>query len=81
MELNINQLCIRPVIKSEEPRYRELIQQRQYLGELAKIAYTLWYVATYDAGKIKIFPHLPGSVAFVTAGLVGIFVINLVGST
>jgi hypothetical protein len=46
MEFDLNQLCVRPVIKSEEARYRELMQQHHYLGDLAKIGHTLWYVAT-----------------------------------
>ena len=33
--------------KIEEPRYRELMQQYHYLGDLAKIGHTLWYVAIH----------------------------------
>ncbi|MDA8383442.1 MAG: DUF4338 domain-containing protein [Betaproteobacteria bacterium] len=47
MPINLSALCIRPVIKSEEARYRELMQQHHYLGDLAKIGHTLWYVATH----------------------------------
>jgi hypothetical protein len=48
MEINLDQLRIGVVSKPEEPRYRELMQQHHYLGDLPKIGHTLWYVATYD---------------------------------
>lgn len=47
MKLNLEQLHVRPVNKVEEPRYRRLMQQYHYLGDLAKIGHTLWYVALY----------------------------------
>ena len=48
MQVNLNALCVRRVLKSGEPRYRELLlQQHHYLGDLSKIGHTLWYVATY----------------------------------
>ncbi|MDO8846098.1 MAG: DUF4338 domain-containing protein [Methylicorpusculum sp.] len=47
MKINLEHLSVRPVTKTEEPRYRELMQQHHYLGDLAKIGHTLWYVATY----------------------------------
>ncbi len=47
MNINLHTLCVRPIIKSEEARYRELMQQHHYLGDLAKIGHTLWYVATH----------------------------------
>jgi Domain of unknown function (DUF4338)/DDE_Tnp_1-associated len=47
MRIDLNQICVRPVSASEELRYRELMQRHHYLGDLAKIGHTLWYVATY----------------------------------
>ena len=47
MKINFESLSVRPVTKTEEPRYRELMQQHHYLGDLAKIGHTLWYIATY----------------------------------
>jgi hypothetical protein len=47
MCIDLKQICVRPVLESEEPRYRELMQQHHYLGDVAKIGHTLWYVATY----------------------------------
>jgi len=47
MKINLEHLSVCPATKSEEPRYRELMQQHHYLGDLAKIGHTLWYVATY----------------------------------
>ena len=47
MRLDLKQICVRPVSASEEPRYRELMQQHHYLGDLAKIGHTLWYIATH----------------------------------
>jgi len=48
MQFNLNQIVVRPVIASEEPRYRDLMQQHHYLGDLAKIGHTLWYVAVVE---------------------------------
>lgn len=48
MRIDLKQICVRPVSAGEEPRYRELMQQHHYLGDLAKIGHTLWYVATYE---------------------------------
>lgn len=48
MEINLKQLSVRPVEESEAPRYRELMHKHHYLGDLAKIGHTLWYVATYE---------------------------------
>lgn len=45
--LDLDALCVRPVVRSEEPHYRELMQKYHYLGELAKIGETIWYVATH----------------------------------
>lgn len=48
MQADLNALNVRPVSRSEEARYRELMQQQHhYLGDLAKIGHTLWYVATH----------------------------------
>ena len=45
--LNLNELRVRPVERSEEPRHRQLMAAHHYLGFLPKIGQTLWYVATY----------------------------------
>jgi len=47
MEVDLDALRVRPVEKSEEARYRALMAQCHYLGDLAKIGHTLWYVATH----------------------------------
>ncbi len=47
MQVNLHTLRVRPVIKSEEARYRELMKQHHYLGDLPKIGHSLWYVATH----------------------------------
>ncbi len=48
MQIDLKKISVRPVFESEEPRYRELMGQHHYLGDLAKIGHTLWYVATYE---------------------------------
>ena len=48
MRIDLKQVCVRPASVSEEPRYRELMQEHHYLGDLAKIGHTLWYVATVE---------------------------------
>jgi hypothetical protein len=45
--LNLLEVLVRPVRKSEEHRFQELMQQYHYLGALPKISETLWYVATF----------------------------------
>jgi hypothetical protein len=45
--LNLKELGVRPVCRSEEPRYQALMQAHHYLGSLPKIGETFWYVATY----------------------------------
>lgn len=47
MQINLNTLCVRPAIKSEEAQYRDLMRQHHYLGDLPKIGHSLWYVATH----------------------------------
>ena len=47
MGIDLKQIAVGPVGAGEEPRYRELMQQHHYLGDLAKIGHTLWCVATY----------------------------------
>jgi hypothetical protein len=44
MKHDLEQLCVCPVNKAEEFLYRELMQQHHYLGDLAKIGHTLWYM-------------------------------------
>jgi hypothetical protein len=36
---------VRPVLKGEEERYRELMEKHHYLGYVPKIGETLWYIA------------------------------------
>lgn len=45
--LNLEELRVRPVERSEEPDYQGLMQAHHYLGALPKIGETLWYAATY----------------------------------
>ena len=48
MQIDLKPISVRPANAGEELRYRELMQQHHYLGDLAKIGHTLWYVATYE---------------------------------
>ena len=43
----LSELRVRPVERSEEARYQEQMARHHYLGALAKIGETLWYVATW----------------------------------
>lgn len=43
----LTQLHVRPVLRHEEPRYKAQMATHHYLGDLAKIGETLWYVATW----------------------------------
>ena len=45
--MNLQTLQVRLVRPDEAERYQALMQAYHYLGSLAKIGETLWYVATY----------------------------------
>ena len=47
MKINLEHLSVRLATQGEEPRYRALMQQHHYLGDVAKIGHTLWYIASY----------------------------------
>jgi len=44
--LNLGAVSVRLVDRSEESRFRQLLDAHHYLGSLPKIGETLWYVAT-----------------------------------
>ena len=44
--MELSQIIVRPVNKTEESRFQELMQSYHYLGFLPKIGNTIWYVAT-----------------------------------
>ena len=48
MSIDLKRLRVDPTPANEESRYRALMRQHHYLGDLPKIGHTLWYVATYD---------------------------------
>jgi hypothetical protein len=52
--LNLKEIKVRPVLPSEETRYRELMQCHHYLGDLPKISETLWYVASLDDQWVEV---------------------------
>lgn len=43
---DLQAIIVRPVIGSEEPDFKKLMQAHHYLGSLPKIGETIWYVAT-----------------------------------
>ena len=43
----LSELQVRPVERSEEARYQAQMTRHHYLGELAKIGETVWYIATW----------------------------------
>ncbi len=46
--MNLQEVAVRPVRPSEEPRYQDLMQKHHYLGSLPKIGETLWYLASWQ---------------------------------
>lgn len=80
MRINLEQLCVRPVNKLEEPRYCKLMQQYHYLGASAKIGHTLWYVATYgeEWAALLSFSAAAWKCGGVTAGSDGTSVTNMI---
>ena len=45
--MDLSELTVRPVSRSEEPAYQALMQEHHYLGSIGKIGQTLWYVALW----------------------------------
>ena len=45
----LSKFQVRPVERPEEPRYKDLMAQHHYLGDLTKIGETIWYVALLGA--------------------------------
>lgn len=45
--ITLSEIEVRPVERHEEPRYKEQMALHHYLGDLAKIGETIWYVATW----------------------------------
>jgi hypothetical protein len=45
--LNLREVHVRPIERSEEGRYQELMDEHHYLGRLPKISETLWYIAVF----------------------------------
>jgi len=43
----LKEIQVRPVERSEEARYQEQMAGHHYLGALAKIGETVWYVAIW----------------------------------
>ena len=43
--MNLREVFVRPVARSEEQRYQNLMGEHHYLGSLPKISETFWYVA------------------------------------
>jgi hypothetical protein len=46
--LDLHEITLRPVAREEEARFKDLLDAHHYLGALAKIGHTLWYVATWQ---------------------------------
>jgi hypothetical protein len=44
--LDLQAIIVRPVVSSEESRFKKLMKSHHYLGFLPKIGETIWYVAT-----------------------------------
>lgn len=46
--MNLSEIDVRPILRTEKPRFQEEMQLHHYLGALPKIGNTLWYVATWN---------------------------------
>ena len=44
----VKNIIVRPVFRSEEKKYKELMQKHHYLGFVPKIGETIWYIASID---------------------------------
>jgi hypothetical protein len=48
VRLNLHDITLRAVAVDEEPRFKALLDTHHYLGAVAKIGETIWYVATWQ---------------------------------
>lgn len=46
--MRLNNIIVRPVLKTEESQFKKRMQEDHYLGFAPKIGETLWYIATHD---------------------------------
>ena len=46
--MNLSQVIVRPIQRTEESFFQELMESHHYLGALPKIGNTIWYVATWN---------------------------------
>ena len=46
--MDLHEILLRPVVREEESRFKGLLDAHHYLGAVAKIGHTLWYVATWQ---------------------------------
>lgn len=46
--LNLHEIKLRVTRTEEEPRFKALLDAHHYLGSVAKIGHTIWYVATWQ---------------------------------
>jgi len=46
--MRLTSIIVRPVQKSEEPKFKELMGRHHYLGFLPKIGNTIWYFVLYE---------------------------------
>jgi Druantia protein DruA/DDE_Tnp_1-associated len=46
--LDLHEIMLRAVVRAEEPRFKGLLDAHHYLGAVAKIGHTIWYVATWQ---------------------------------
>lgn len=59
--MNLNQVTIEIVNKSQEPLFNELMNQHHYLGSLNKIGETIWYVAVYENKWVALLSFSSGA--------------------
>jgi hypothetical protein len=50
----MSRVIVRPVIKEEEVKYKELMEQHHYLGFIPKIGETMWYLASIDGEWVSL---------------------------
>ena len=77
--LNLDEVHVRPVEGSEEPRHRALMAAHHYLGFLPKIGQTLWYVAIYHGQWVALltFSAAAGNAPCAIGGSAGTSTANM----
>ena len=66
----LQKLIVRPVLKAEEARFRDLMQRHHYLKFVPKMGQTLWYVGCIEGSWTSLLSFFGGGIEVPGSGQV-----------